>query len=59
LIFTGAGKVARNAGVFIPPGMMLALDLTHLGAAMAFMFTGLAVLMRGRRGARVEPGKLS
>jgi hypothetical protein len=49
LILSGAGKVLRNAGVFVSPGMMLALDFGHLGAAMAFMFTGLGVLIRGRR----------
>ncbi|MFH1036356.1 MAG: FeS-binding protein [Pseudomonadota bacterium] len=49
LVLTGAGKVLRNAGVFISPGMMLVLDLSHLGAAMAFMFTGLGVLFRGRK----------
>lgn len=48
LAITGAAKVARNAGVFISPTMMVVLDLAHLGAAMAFMFTGLGVLMRRR-----------
>ncbi|MCA1906687.1 MAG: hypothetical protein LDL11_08895 [Desulfarculus sp.] len=46
LAITGAAKVARNAGVFITPTMMVVLDLAHLGAAMAFMFTGLGVLLR-------------
>ncbi len=46
LVLTGAAKVARNAGVFISPTMMVVLDLTHLGTAMAFMFTGLGVLLR-------------
>lgn len=46
LLLTGAGKALRNAGVFVWPGMMLALDLTHLGAAMAFMLAGLGVLAR-------------
>ncbi|MFH1058231.1 MAG: FeS-binding protein [Pseudomonadota bacterium] len=45
---TGLAKVARNAGVFVSPTLMVVLDLTHLGAAMAFMFTGIGLLFRRR-----------
>ena len=56
LAITGAAKVARNAGVFISPTMMVVLDLAHLGAAMAFMFTGLGVRLR-RQPAAVQAEK--
>lgn len=46
IAITGLAKAARNAGVFVAPTMMVALDLTHLGAAMAFMFTGVGLLFR-------------
>ncbi|MBI5522393.1 MAG: hypothetical protein HY910_07175 [Desulfarculus sp.] len=49
LMVTGAGKVARNAGVYLPPDLFMALGLIHLGAAMAFIFTGLGSLIKGRK----------
>ncbi len=49
LIATGAVKAARNAGVYLPPALLLTADFTHLGAAMAFMFTGLGSLIKGRK----------
>lgn len=55
LVLTGAAKAARNAGVFISPTLMVVLDLSHLGAAMAFMFTGLGVLFRRRPTIRATP----
>jgi hypothetical protein len=61
LAVTGLAKAARNAGVFISPFMMVALDFAHLGAAMALMFTGVGMLLRRKtwaakpaRQARVE-----
>jgi len=59
LAVTGAAKAARNAGVFISPAMMVALDLAHLGAAMAFMFTGLGMLLRRRPAAGVAVERAS
>jgi len=59
LAVTGAAKAARNAGVFISPAMMVALDLAHLGAAMAFMFTGLGVLFRRRPAAGVAEARMN
>lgn len=53
LAITGLAKVARNAGIFLSPTLMVVLDLTHLGAAMAFMFTGLALIFR-RKGRAPE-----
>lgn len=50
LAITGGAKVARNAGFYLGPTTMMWLDLTHLGAAMTFMFTGLISLIAGRRG---------
>lgn len=49
LAATGALKAARNAGVYLPPALLLVADFTHLGAAMAFMFTGLGSLIRDRK----------
>jgi hypothetical protein len=49
LVATGALKAGRNAGVFLPPGLLLVTDLTHLFTAMAFMFTGLGSLTKGRK----------
>lgn len=49
LAATGALKAARNAGVYLPPAWLLAADFTHLFTAMAFMFTGLGSLIKGRR----------
>lgn len=54
LVVTGAAKALRNLGVFISPFSMIVLDLTHLGAAMAFMFTGLASIVKGRRAPQAE-----
>lgn len=45
LIVTGALKVAKNAGLFIDPFWFMVIDLAHLGAAMAFIFTGLGVVI--------------
>ena len=59
LALTGAAKVARNAGVFISPFMMVVLDLTHLGAAMAFMFTGLGMLLRRRPAAVATEARMN
>jgi len=49
LLVTGAVKVLRNLGVFFSPSLLVVVDLCHLGAAMAFMVTGLVVLIGGRR----------
>ena len=45
LFISGAFKVARNAGVFLDPFLIMVLDFIHLGSGMAFMFTGLFVLI--------------
>lgn len=51
LFISGAFKVARNAGVFLDPFLIMVLDFIHLGSGMAFMFTGLFVLIgKSRRG---------
>lgn len=57
LMATGAGKVARNAGVYIAPDLFMALGLIHLGAAMAFMFTGLGSLIKGRKAGQPVAGE--
>ncbi|MBI4799236.1 MAG: hypothetical protein HY794_11000, partial [Desulfarculus sp.] len=49
LMVTGAGKALRNAGVYLPPDLFMVLGLIQLGAAMAFMFTGLGSLIKGRK----------
>ncbi|MGD9124388.1 MAG: hypothetical protein PVG60_04805 [Desulfarculaceae bacterium] len=49
LILSGAFKVARNAGLFLPPLYLMILDFVHLGSAMAYIFTGLASLIKGRK----------
>ena len=46
LVISGAAKVLRNMGIFLPPPLIMVLDFTHLGSAMAFMFTGLVVLVK-------------
>ena len=45
LFISGVFKVARNAGVFWDPFLIMVLDFIHLGSSMAFMFTGLFVLI--------------
>jgi hypothetical protein len=56
LVISGAFKVARNAGVFLDPALLMVLDFVHLGSGMAFMITGLFVLFkRTKRNAAVEP----
>ncbi|MCF8124439.1 MAG: hypothetical protein K9K34_18715, partial [Desulfarculaceae bacterium] len=45
LVVSGAAKVLRNMGIFLPPPLVMVLDFTHLGSAMAFMFTGLVGLV--------------
>ncbi len=54
LLVTGVVKVLRNLGVYVSPPLMVVLDLCHLGAAMAFMVTGLVVLFGGRDKRREE-----
>lgn len=50
LFISGVFKVARNAGVFLDPFLIMVLDFVHLGSGMAFMFTGLfALIGRSRR----------
>lgn len=48
LIVSGAVKALRNYGVYFDPALLVVCGLTHLGSAMAFMFTGLVSLIRGR-----------
>ena len=52
LLISGAFKAARNVGVFLSPPLLMVLDYVHLGSAMAFMFTGLVSLIKGRK----DPG---
>lgn len=49
LFISGVFKVARNAGVFLDPFLIMVLDFVHLGSAMAFMFTGLFALIARSR----------
>lgn len=49
LVVSGAAKVINNAGLHLAPDLLRALTLTHLGAAMVFLITGLLSLLRGRR----------
>ncbi len=49
LIISGAAKAARNAGAYLDPALLVVLDLTHLGSAMAFMFSGLIAQFPTRR----------
>jgi hypothetical protein len=53
LAITGGAKVARNAGIYIPPVIMVYLDLFHLGSAMTFMMTAIVSFFRPRREAMV------
>ena len=47
LVISGAVKVLRNMGIFLPPPLIMVLDFTHLGSAMAFMIhDGLVVLVK-------------
>jgi hypothetical protein len=57
LLFTsGVFKVARNAGVFVDPFLIMVLDFVHLGSGMAFMITGLfALISRSKRSAAAAP----
>lgn len=41
LFITGVGKVIRNTGMFVPPDLMVALDLTHMMSGMFFMITAI------------------
>ncbi len=54
LLVSGVVKVLRNLGVYVYPPLMVVVDLCHLGAAMAFMVTGLVVLFGGRAGTSKE-----
>jgi hypothetical protein len=55
LFVSGAFKVARNAGVFLDPLLLMVLDFVHLGSGMAFMITGLLVLFnRTKRSTMAE-----
>lgn len=49
ILVSGAFKVARNYGLYINPTAFMILDFVHLGSAMAFMFTGIAALIKGRK----------
>jgi hypothetical protein len=49
LFVSGAFKVMRNTGVFLDPFLIMMLDFVHLGSGMAFMFTGLIVLLGNSR----------
>lgn len=56
LFISGVFKVARNAGLFIDPFLLMVLDFVHLGSGMAFMITGLfALISRSKRRAAAEP----
>jgi len=55
LIVSGSAKMLRNSGVYLDPGLIMALDFTHLGSAMAFMFTGLGRLLVHTKPARPTP----
>jgi hypothetical protein len=56
LFISGIFKVARNAGVFLDPLLIMVLDFVHLGSGMAFMITGLfALINRSKRRAAAEP----
>ena len=46
LFVSGVFKVARNAGVFMDPILIMVLDFLHLGSGMTFMITGLLALIR-------------
>ena len=45
LFISGVFKVARNAGVFLDPFVIMILDFVHLGSGMAFMLIGLFALI--------------
>ncbi len=49
LAFSGLMKVLRNLGLYLPPSFIVTIDLVHMGSAMALMFTGLGVIISGRR----------
>ena len=46
LILSGAFKVLRNSGLYLPPALLVVLDLMHLGAGMATLVTLIAGLFR-------------
>ena len=49
LAITGGAKVMRNSGIYIPPVVMVYLDLFHLGSAMIFMMTAIVTFFRPRK----------
>ncbi len=50
LLMTGIMLVIRNLeGVILPPGLIMFLDLAHLGLVMTFLFTAVTCLMLKKR----------
>ncbi len=45
LFISGVLKVARNAGIFLDPFLIMVLDFVHLGSGMAFIFTTIVTLI--------------
>ena len=48
LIFSGAFKVARNTGFFLPPALLVILDFIHLGSGMAMLLTMIGSLFKSK-----------